>query len=428
MNRWLLGCFLFVCAFVQVQAQSEIVINQGQQSALGIAYVDFDVSAAGGEFAEFNRILERELQLTHEFAPVRSAALLSTPTLGESIAWGDFKSKNLPFLLRGAIQLTASGQQRYTYELWNVLTQEPLIKEDYQSDHHVRRMAQTISDEIYEAILGIPGVASTKILYVTSVKTASGFEFHLNIADSHGEFPQPLVTSEKPILSPTWSPDGSRFAYASYSQNKAVVFIQDLLTGVRQELPAFDGINGAPSWSPDGQYLAMTLSKDGNPEIYAYHIRSGTHQRLTVDSAIDTEPSWFPDGRGLLFTSDRGGSPQLYRLDLASKKVTRLTFDGKYNAKGQVTPDGRYIVFVHGKSGQYHIAVKGVDRPLFKLLTQTPLDESPSISPNGLFIAYATRNRGQNTLAFLALRNGKINYVPTQKAIREPAWSPFLNF
>ena len=145
-------------------------------------------------------------------------------------------------------------------------------------------------------------------------------------------------------------------------------------------------------------------------------------------SAIDTEPSWTPDGNGLIFTSDRGGRPQIYQLDLATSMVERLTFQGDYNARARLLPDGEHLVYVHRRNGTYHIAWQALEREDVRVLTETSLDESPSIAPNGTMLIYATQDRGRGILGVVSI-DGRVRYrLPSAEGdVREPAWSPYID-
>ena len=48
----------------------------------------------------------------------------------------------------------------------------------------------------------------------------------LQVADADGVDPQTIVASNEPLLSPRWSPDGTRIAYVSFEQKKPVVYVQ----------------------------------------------------------------------------------------------------------------------------------------------------------------------------------------------------------
>jgi TolB protein len=229
-------------------------------------------------------------------------------------------------------------------------------------------------------------------------------------------------------MSPAWARDGSKLAYVSFESGKPAIYIQYLATGKREKIQSFRGLNGAPAWSPDGNKLAIVLSKDGNPEVYILDLRSRSLARITHHYGIDTEPSWSPDGQSLIFTSDRGGQPQIYRIHLPTRQLERVTYEGKYNARGRLTEDGRFLAMVHQSSDSvFHIAVQDLKTGRLEILTDTYLDESPTIAPNGSIILYATQKGVKGVLGGVTL-DGNVRFIlPSASGdVREPAWSPYL--
>ena len=202
--------------------------------------------------------------------------------------------------------------------------------------------------------------------------------------------------------------------------------MQNIRTGERNEIAAYEGINSAPAFSPDGGRLAMTLSKDGDPEIFVLHLSTNSLQRITHNRAIDTEPNWSPDGSKLIFTSDRGGTPQIYEVDLQDGTPERLTFEGNYFARPRYSPDGTGITMVHAKNGAYRIAYLDLDNGSLSILTNNRLDESPSFSPNGSMIIYATTGRYGSELAAVSSDGSVHQRLALQDGqVREPAWGPY---
>jgi Periplasmic component of the Tol biopolymer transport system len=149
-------------------------------------------------------------------------------------------------------------------------------------------------------------------------------------------------------------------------------------------------------------------------------------KRMTNDTAIDTEARYAPDGKSFIFTSDRGGSPQIYTYNLSAESVKRLTFRGAFNARGTLSADGKKLALVHRPSGSnYKVAVQDIGSGVTNILTPTSLDESPSFSPNGQMVVYATREANRGLLSIMSLDGRfRMNLPSEQGEVREPAWAP----
>jgi TolB protein len=162
------------------------------------------------------------------------------------------------------------------------------------------------------------------------------------------------------------------------------------------------------------------------PKIFILDLTNDKLTQVTDGAAIDTEPFWL-DGNHLLFTSSRGGQPQIYKVNLSSKKVERVTFTGEYNARASVTQNGEYMVMIHRNQGRYHIAAQNLRNNHILILTETNMDESPSLAPNGRMIIYGTVQGNKRVLSAVSI-DGRVKLlIPTQEGdVQEPAWSPSL--
>ena len=159
-------------------------------------------------------------------------------------------------------------------------------------------------------------------------------------------------------------------------------------------------------------------------------IASRRLRQLTRNSYIDTEPSWSSDGRRVVYTSNQGGKPQIYGMDIATGLSERMTFTGDYNARPRTLPDNKRITYVHrfNPSAPFNIAVLNLEDGKNSVISQTKLDESPSVSPNGTMLVFATLAGGKGILAHISIAGRARFQLPSAEGdVREPAWSPFLN-
>lgn len=428
MNR-LITTFLLLAVMLPLQSRAELTIEitQGVEGALPIAVVPFDSSATKYVPAEdIATIIASDLRRSGRFAPLPEEDMISRPSAASDIRFADWRTLAVDNLVIGSIGPGTDTDYRVEFRIFDVYRGQQIAGYSLPaSADRLRHVAHRISDIIYEKLTGQPGAFATRIAYVISDSKAGSKEYRLQLADSDGYNPKTLLTSPQPLMSPAWSPDGRKLAYVSFETGKATIFIQEIATGKRREITSFDGINGAPAWSPDGRNMLLTLSRDGNPEIYQLDLTDNSLRRLTVGAAIDTEPAWSPDGSTIVFTSDRGGSPQLYRMPAGGGQVQRLTFEGNYNSSADFSPDGKNLALVHAESGRYRIAVLNLENRLLRVLTDGTLDESPSFSPNGSMIIYATETGHRGVLAEVS-SDGRFRQRLSlrQGNVREPVWGP----
>ena len=424
---------LFIPALAR--AQLTIEITQGVDNPVPIAVVPFEWTGFGELSENIPAVITDNLRNSGEFAPIDPRNMLSTPHEQSEVYYRDWRFLGADYLLVGKITRSSnSSLYQVQYELFDVVREQRLIGEVINgTEEQLRDIAHQISDVVFEQVTGVRGAFATKILYVTS-QFVSPEETHyqLNLADADGGRAQVLLESRSPIMSPSWAPDGERIAYVSFETSRPRIYIQDLYTGEREQITDYEGINGSPVWSPDGSRMAMVLSKDGNPEIYVMDLSTGELTRVTNHFSIDTEPSWMPNGESLIFTSERGGSgrPQIYQVRLSDGFVERLTFEGSYNARGRMLPDGNNLVLVHryDTNDSYQIAIQNLERGTIRTLTETSLDESPSVAPNASMVIYATKSGDRGILSGVSI-DGRVKFqLPSPRGdVREPAWSPFLD-
>ena len=427
---WIIFSWLVMSS--AVHAVLTIEITQGSEGAQPIAIVPFEWTGTGTPPVSLKNIIAADLQRSGQFSPLPDKDLISKPHDGSQVKYKTWRALNVGYIVVGKIQSLVDGSFQVQFQLLDVFKGHQLAGYSIRSlNSGLRRTAHHISDIIYKTVTGEEGAFNTHISYITVTRNKNNKKhYQLSIADADGYNEKVIYNSPQPLMSPSWSPDGTRLAYVSFLSGRPEIHVQNIYSSKKTVLASFKGLNNAPRWSPNGKYLALTLSKDGNPEIYIMNVNSRKLTRITRSYAIDTEAEWLPDSSGLIFTSDRGGSPQLYEIKLNQyRKVgraKRLTFEGNYNSRPAVSVDGRYIAMVHRTQGKFRIAVLERETKHFRVLTDGKLDESPSFAPNGRMIIYATEEKYRGILSAVSVDGRAKQRLSFKKGdVREPVWSPY---
>ncbi|WP_397454004.1 Tol-Pal system beta propeller repeat protein TolB [Pseudomonas sp. NA-150] len=411
--------------------EKNILVTSGSDRATPIAVVPFGLQGGTVLPEDMADIIGNDLRNSGYYSPLPKQNMISQPTQASEIIYRDWTAIGAQYLMVGSI-VPNGGRLQIQYALFNVATQQQVLTGNVSgTNDQLRDMAHYIADQAFEKLTGIKGAFSTRMLYVTAERfSVDNTRYTLQRSDYDGARAVTLLQSREPILSPRFAPDGKRIAYVSFEQRRPRIFIQHIDTGRREQVTNFEGLNGAPAWSPDGTKLALVLSKDGSPSIYVMNLASRQLTRVTNDSSINTEPFFGKDGSTIYFTSDRGGKPQVYKTNINGGAAERVTFIGNYNANPKLSADEKTLVMIHRQDGftNFKVAVQDLARGTVKILTDSNLDESPTVAPNGTMVIYATRQQGRGVLMLVSI-NGRVRIpLPTaQGEVREPSWSPYLN-
>lgn len=187
-----------------------------------------------------------------------------------------------------------------------------------------------------------------------------------------------------------------------------------------------------------GQGTLIFSSYEGiHASIYAYHPQQLGITRLTEQAWDDINPACSPDGKKIAFASNRSGHWDLHILDLTTGQTRQVTNTPEFDASPSWSPDGRWLVYESYLNDPVediaNLELLIIDASLenqepIRLTNTSSAELSPTWSPNGRMIAYATLDKGAKDiwLANLDLMDNRFQNLTSNIAYpaQHPSWSP----
>ncbi|AIN47000.1 Tol-Pal system beta propeller repeat protein TolB [Candidatus Palibaumannia cicadellinicola] len=432
-QTFLVALSIFLLWSSVLYAEVRIEITKGVDSARPIGVVPFKWCGLGPAPEDISGIISDDLRHSGKFNPIAKSRMPQQPTISSEVIAQAWMALGIDVVIVGQVEPSADDNYVVYYQLMDTSGNTGVIlsQNHYKvAKRWLRYAAHTASDEIFEKLTGIKGVFRTRIAYVVHINGECTYPYELRIADYDGHYQTLVHRSSEPLMSPAWFPNGHKLAYVTFENGCSSLVIQTLESGVIRQITSFPQHNGAPAFSPDGSKLAFALSKTGSLNLYVMDLTSGQINQVTDGRSNNTEPSWFPDNHTIAYTSDQGGNPQVYKIDLNGGHAQRLSWEGSKNQDANVSTDGKFIVMVNSNNnGVQHIAKLNLVTGDVQVLTDTFLDETPSIAPNGTMIIYSySASQALGSFLQLVSTDGsfKARILATDGLVTCPAWSPYL--
>ena len=392
----------------------------GTGKLLGVGLAQFSATSpdAGAIADKLHAVVREDLLFTKYFNIVEGGPATSSGKF-DSVAWGslgaqiviagDVKSDGAKITLECKIIDAASGKILYA-------------KEGDASKEASRRLAHLISDQLTFQLSGQPGIAHTRIAFVNN----QTHHKEIYVMDYDGANAVHLTFDRSIALLPEWSPDGKQIAYNSYKAQNPDAYLVDFPGGGVHQLSMRQGLNTGPHWSPDGKTLAITLSHGGDPDLYLIEPSGHVIRRLTYAPGVDTSPTFSPNGQQIAFISDRSGNPELYVMDTTGANTQRLTY-GQWVDAPAWSPKGDLIAYERQRAqGQYDIYTIDPSGRNNQALTEgNARNESPTWSPDGRFIVFASSRNGRRQIFVMGADGSnphQVGEIPGE--CFDPAWGP----
>ena len=306
-----------------------------------------------------------------------------------------------------------------------------------ESDDDFRMAVHRTSDEIVRWATGDPGMAASRIAF-TMVGNDGNKEVY--VIDSDGENLQQVTDYNSMTESPTWSPDGSRLALASWKTGVPRIYEVDRFGTELRALPPMRGAGDyvTPAYHPDGRTLAFTVNGSANQSgIFTYDLEADCCLAfLSGGPWYDISPTYSPDGRWLAFNTLRFGDnvPQVMRMPSEGGAAETLSpyeyGGGGFYAAPDWSPNGDLVAF-HGRidrRGRYHILVANLEDGgrVLRQLTSEGNNEAPSWAPDGRHLVFAGERSWGFGLMVVDVTTGRLRSLLGGRRVDLPDWSPAL--
>jgi len=243
---------------------------------------------------------------------------------------------------------------------------------------------RTPVDSVGTAVIGDPGgeyqlnispSVSPDGQYVAFISRRNLFNTNLFVADAEtGEIVQQLEgTRSNPHFdalrfidsSGSWSPDGRRFAFVTFTEGGNEINTFNVKTGEIKTRTVIEDVGAIQNlaWSPDGASIAFAGLEGGLSDLYVYNLENSEVRQLTNDRYAALQPTWSPDGEKLAFTTDRGpngtnfetleyGEERIGLIEVDSGEIRTIRpFSTGMQHNPQFSPDGRSLYFIADQDG-----------------------------------------------------------------------------
>jgi tol-pal system beta propeller repeat protein TolB len=266
----------------------------------------------------------------------------------------------------------------------------------------LRHTGHLIADKVVEAVIGVAGPFQSRILYVAR----TGNVYDLRMADYDGHDRQTLLRSNRPILTPAWSPDHSRVAYISLEkEGSPSVYVHDMHAGTRR-LIASVSEKAVLAWGPTSNELLLADSDGNSSTIKLLSLEGRLPKDVAPIRGVVEGMSSTTDGSTLLVVQYQGSS-ELYAFTAPSPMMERIPVEEQGTiSSAAFMPGARQIALVARGRDEDRLLVLDRYSGQLKLVLRAPDLTSVTVSPDGKLLGAVRTVAGSSQITHVS-KDGK---------------------
>ena len=139
----------------------------------------------------------------------------------------------------------------------------------------------------------------------------------------------------------------------------------------------------------DGNRVIWTSSRAGPYNLYWRPLdNSGPDERVVPANRSQFHPAFSADGKFLVYAQSNGTQADLWLLPLDTRKPRPLVASEFGEGSPSISPDGRWLAYVSTASGQEHVYVTAFPQPAGKWQVSTDGGGMPRWTPDSRGIVY----------------------------------------
>jgi serine/threonine-protein kinase len=196
-------------------------------------------------------------------------------------------------------------------------------------------------------------------------------------------------------------------------------------TGAETPLPPKGASMELGRFSPDGRRIAYAIAAQagGAQDIYILDIARGTSTRLSGQTSASS-PVWSRNGEFVAYSGPGPQGPDIYqrRADGSEAEQLLASFPGDQDI-ADFAPDGRLVVINYSDISNIDIVTPGAKAVAEPYLHEAWHDYEASLSPDGKWLAYTSRETGNDEVYVRAYPTAKGKWQLSQGGGSAPRWA-----